>query len=267
MDLTEKQIGSFDQDGYLILRNLFSNEEVEVLRREAKRVAKLDAEGIIKESETSTPKIMLRMHDPESPTTSPAYVITARLPRVLGVVQQVLRSKELYIHHSKLNIKAAIEGSVWPWHQDFGQWKLDGIVEPDLVTFMIMLDEATELGGCLHFQPGSHLLGRIDPQLDQSTAYSFYTTPTEDIRQVLRQGRKPVAITGHPGDAVLFHCNLLHSSGQNLSAEDRRQIYFCYNPTRNKPQRVENPRPEYVRSTKWEPVQLEDGASLVNSKI
>ena len=92
MNLTEKQIVSFDQDGYLILRNLFSKEEVSVLQSEATRLAKLNTEGIIRESQTSTPKIMLRMHDPDSPTTSPAYVITARLPRVLGAVQQVLLS-------------------------------------------------------------------------------------------------------------------------------------------------------------------------------
>ena len=258
---------SFDQDGYLILRNLFSKEEISVLQSEATRLARLNTEGIIRESQTSTPKIMLRMHDPDSPTTSPAYVITARLPRVLGAVQQVLRTKDLYIHHSKINIKGAIEGSVWPWHQDFGQWKLDGIAEPDLVTFMIMLDEATELGGCLHFQPGSHLLGRIEPHWDQSTAYNFYSTPTEDIKRALKQGRKPIAITGRPGDAVLFHCNLLHSSGQNLSAEDRRQVYFCYNPTKNRPKKVDNPRPEYARSTNWKPVTLEDKKSLLSSNI
>ena len=267
MTLTEKQIISFDQDGYLILRNLFSKEEITVLQTEAARIAKLDTEGIIKENKTSTPKIMLRMHDPESPTSSPAYVVAARLPRVLGAAQQVLRTRDLYLHHSKINIKGAIEGSVWPWHQDFGQWRLDGILKPNLVTFMIMLDEATELGGGLHFQPGSHRLGRIDPQWDQSTAYNFYSTPTEDVKRALKQGRKPVAITGCPGDAVLFHCNLLHSSGQNLSAEDRRQVYFCYNPTNNRPREVDNPRPEYARSTNWEPVQLEENASLLGSKI
>ena len=109
MTLTEKQIISFDQDGYLILRNLFSKEEITVLQTEAARIAKLDTEGIIKDNKTSTPKIMLRMHDPESPTSSPAYVVAARLPRVLGAVQQVLRTRELYLHHSKINIKGAIE--------------------------------------------------------------------------------------------------------------------------------------------------------------
>ena len=39
----------------------------------------------------------------------------------------LLGEDDLYLHHSKVNAKAAIEGSVWPWHQDFGAWHLDGI--------------------------------------------------------------------------------------------------------------------------------------------
>lgn len=266
MALTENEIVSFDQDGYVIFRNLFSEKEVDLLRREAARIADLETECVIREGQTSKPKIMLRMHDEQSPTASPAYIAASRLPRVLGSAIQVLRTKDLYIHHSKINMKSAIEGSVWPWHQDFGQWHLDGITNPDLVTFMIMLDDATEFSGCLHFQPGSHHLGRIEPQWDETTAYKFYSTPTDAVKKSFKTGRQPIAVTGRAGDAVLFHCNLLHASGQNLSAEDRRQVYFCYNKTANRPQNIEEPRPEHVRSTNWNAVPLEeDSALLVNS--
>ena len=101
---------------------------------------------------------------------SNAYSSASRLPRVLSVAKQVLGDQELYMHHRKINMTAEIEGTVWPWHQDFGTWPLDGIEHPDLVTFMIMLDEATEFGGFLHFQPGSHRKGRIEPYWDESTA-------------------------------------------------------------------------------------------------
>ena len=266
MALTEQQIASFDRDGYLIFKNLFTEQEINLLQNEACRIAELETEGIVREDGTNTPKIMLRAHDPKSPTASPAYIAASRLPRILMPAQQVLRNENLYIHHSKINTKGAIEGSVWPWHQDFGQWHLDGISDPDLVTFMIMLDEATEFGGCLHFQPGSHLLGRIEPQWDQTTSYSFYTTPTDAVKKSFKNGREPVPITGQAGDAVLFHCNLLHSSGQNLSAKDRRQVYFCYNTVQNRPQEVENPRPEYARSTNWNALSLEDDSALLASQ-
>ena len=73
---------------------------------------------------------MLRMHERDGPTASPEYRAFACQSRTLGVARQLLRDDALYLHHSKVNLKAAIEGSAWPWHQDFGTWHLDGIAGP-----------------------------------------------------------------------------------------------------------------------------------------
>ena len=129
---------------------------------------------------------MFRMHEADSATSSAPYNSASRLPRVLGAAKQVLRDEELYMHHSKINMKAAIEGTVWPWHQDFGQWYLDGIRHPDLVTFIIMLDEATEIRGCLNFQPGSHRRGIIEPYWDESTAYKLWAVPPRPSAKIAR---------------------------------------------------------------------------------
>ena len=144
------------------------------------------------------------MHEADSATSSAPYNSASRLPRVLGAAKQVLRDEELYMHHSKINMKAAIEGTVWPWHQDFGQWYLDGIRHPDLVTFIIMLDEATEIRGCLNFQPGSHRRGIIEPYWDESTAYKLWAVPPDQVRKSLKEGDAPVSITGKPGGRCII---------------------------------------------------------------
>ncbi|MSP04021.1 MAG: hypothetical protein EXR05_01970 [Acetobacteraceae bacterium] len=38
---------------------------------------------------------------------------------------------------------------------------------------------------------------------------------------VMRVSPPPVPVTGKAGTAVLFHCNVLHASGHDLSADDR----------------------------------------------
>ena len=40
------------------------------------------------------------------------------------------------------------------------------------------------------------------------------------------------------GDAVFFHCNLLHASAQNKSPHPRRAFLCCYNARRNSPYKV-----------------------------
>ena len=267
MMLNSDQVSNFDRDGFLIFRSLFSEQEVNILREEANRIANIDAECVIREGQSRAPKLLLRIHEIDGPTGSAIYYAASRLPKVLGASKQVLRDEKLYLHHSKINMKGAIEGSVWPWHQDFGQWHLDGITRPDLVTFMIMLDEATEFGGCLHFQPGSHKAGRIKPYWDETTPYKFLAVPPDKVRQSLQEGDAPVAITGHPGDAVLFHCNLLHASGQNLSATDRWQVYFCFNRVANHPHDVDQPRPEFVRSLNWSVMEVVDKDQIIRTRL
>src|SRR3546814_15800102 len=78
------------------------------------------------------------------------------MPRLLEPARQIRDEDELYVYHSKCNLKPAINGAVFQWHQDYGHWKHDGVAEPDLTTALIMLDSASQLGGCAYFIPGSH---------------------------------------------------------------------------------------------------------------
>ena len=46
-----------------------------------------------------------------------------------------------------------------------------------------------------------------------------------------------------PGDAVFFHCNLLHRSDRNTSDEPRWALICCYNAARNDPYKDVSPPP------------------------
>lgn len=251
MTLSPAQIAQYDRDGYLHFPEFFALAEVEAMRREVARVATIETEMVVREGSERNPKAMFRMHEPDGPTASPVFNAAVRLPRTLGMAQQLLRDDQLYLHHTKVNIKAAIEGSVWPWHQDYGSWANDGIQRPDLLTIMVGLDPATELNGCLYFLPGSHKHGRLDPYFDTSTAYKVWSVTPADMKRMIKDHGEPVAITGKAGSLTVFDCNLMHASGHNLSANDRWQAYFCYNRCANRPMDVEKPRPDWVRSRNW----------------
>lgn len=256
MTLTDAQIAQYDRDGFLHFPEFFSDAEVEAMRREVSRVSRLDSEMVVREGTQQVPKVMFRMHESDGPTASPVFHAAVRLPRTLGMAQQLLRDKDLYLHHTKVNIKAAIEGSIWPWHQDYGSWYNDGIARPTMLTMMVGLDVSKELNGCLYFIPGTHVIGRVDPYFDTSTAYKVWSLTPTDMKRIIAEYGEPVAITGKPGSLTVFDCNLVHASGHNLSAQDRWQAYFCYNTVANRPTDVEKPRPDYVRSRNWKPLQL-----------
>ena len=267
MKLTPAQIEQYDRDGYLLFDGFFSPEEVAAMRREVARVSKIESEMVVREGESRVPKAMFRMHESDGDTASPVMHAAVRLPRTLGIARQLLRDDALYLHHTKVNIKAAIEGSVWPWHQDYGSWARDGIEKPHLLTMMVSLDSAAEINGCLYFLPGSHKHGRIDPYLDSSTAYKVWSVGPKDMKKLIAEHGEPVPIVGKPGSLVVFDCNLLHASGHNLSAQDRWQAYFCYNTVANRPKDVENPRPDWVRSRNWKPLQIVPDDAIVKTAM
>ena len=263
MQLTDQQQAEFDVNGFLIFPELFTSDEVEVLRGEIERLGSVDTDHVIRER-TGGVRTIFRVHEDDGPTRSTPFRALARSPRILGPAMQVLGDDDVYIYHSKVNTKVAIEGTVWLWHQDYGYWYWDGVPSPNLVTSTVVLDEATELNGCLYIVPGSHKLGRLEPYADEeTTSYKQWTIERERLIEILGELPEPVAISGPPGTAAVFHSNVMHASGHNLSPKNRWQIYLVYNPVANRPSDVENPRPDYVRSVNYAPLRIEDDSAIL----
>jgi ectoine hydroxylase len=210
-------------------------------------------------------RTIFRVHENDGPTRSQPFHALVHTPRLLRPVQQALKDDAVYVYHTKINTKPAIEGTVWQWHQDYGSWMRDGCQRPDMATFNLMMTDTTEMGGALYLIPGSHKLGRIEPVYDESTSYKFWAMPKQRMIEVLKSSPEPVAVTGRAGTCVLFHCNVLHASGHNLSADDRWHIYVSCNAVANKPQLGPNPRPDWVVSRNWNPLKVEDDEGVLKA--
>ena len=58
------------------------------------------------------------------------------------------------MHQYKVNAKAAFDGDVWQWHQDYGTWaRDDGMPEPRAMNISVFLDEVMPINGPLMFIP------------------------------------------------------------------------------------------------------------------
>ncbi len=68
--------------------------------------------------------------------------------------------EEVYMHQFKINAKAAFDGAVWQWHQDFGTWSRDDLMpEARAMNIALFIDPVTAANGPLIFIPGSHKKG------------------------------------------------------------------------------------------------------------
>lgn len=264
MELTAQQVEQFDRDGFIVFPDLFSRPEIAVLRREVARLSQVRGD-LVKLEHTGGVKMIWRAHEADGETRSKPFHALVRTPRVLRPVQQVLKDDAVYVYHSKINTKPAIEGAVWQWHQDYGQWSLDNVGGPSMATFNVMMTDTTEMGGALYLIPGSHKLGRIEPEYDTTASYKYMQMPRQRMLEILRTSPTPVPITGRAGSAVLFHCNTLHASGHNLSGEDRWHIYISCNTVANKPQIGPDSRPDWAVSRNWKPLQMESDDAVLKA--
>ena len=79
-------------------------------------------------------------------------------------VEQLFGEK-IYMHQFKINGKAAFDGDVWQWHQDYGTWKTDDdMPEARAMNVAIFLDEVNEFNGPLMFIPRQPQAGRARGQ-------------------------------------------------------------------------------------------------------
>jgi L-proline 4-hydroxylase len=133
MPLTAQQLRQFAEEGYLFLPGCFSEEEVAILRDEAEQIYATNRQEVWREK-TGAPRTAFAAH-----TYNEAFRLLGNHPRLIHPVEQLL-GEQLYMHQYKINAKAAFEGDVWQWHQDYGTWaRDDGMPEPRAMNIAVFM--------------------------------------------------------------------------------------------------------------------------------
>ena len=236
MVLTNDQKREFSENGYILIRNLFSEEEISALSSAARNDHEMDkASALRDDGKGNAVKLSLWNHPGNG-----IYGMFARCKKLVSKVEELLGG-EVYHYHSKMVLKDARVGGAWAWHQDYGYWYQNGLLFPDLISVMISVDKATVENGCLQVIRGSHKMGRVNHVLtgDQAGA------DMERVNEVLKV-REKVYCEMEPGDALFFHANLLHASDQNNSQNPRWALICCYNKATNNPFK-ESHHPSYTK--------------------
>jgi ectoine hydroxylase len=220
MRLTEEELKRFDEDGYLFFPGKFTPEEAACLKAEAEAVYALDREEVWRES-NGVARTAFAAHK-----YNEAFRRLGAHPRMIEPVTQVLDGP-VYMHQYKVNAKAAFDGAVWQWHQDYGTWKRDDdMPEPRAMNIAVFLDDVTAANGPLLFIPGSHKQGVVDAGHDlETTSYPLWTLDRDKVTELAERGGC-VAPTGPAGSMLMFSSLLVHASPPNISPFGRTIVYL-----------------------------------------
>ena len=221
MLITQTQIDQYRKDGYLVLKNFCSKEEIDKLYSVALQ-------------DDAMKKNALDLNDQSGKKTKLSLWFTpgndvfgylTRSKKVIDAVAPLLDSDAPLCHfHSKLMQKEPKVGGAWEWHQDYGYWYKNQFMFPDqLISIMVALTPASKENGCLQVIKGSHKLGRVNhgfagEQVGADMVMVNNALQTMDL----------VYSELEAGDALVFHSNILHRSEANLSDQPRWSIISCY---------------------------------------
>lgn len=262
MKLTQDQLAEFDREGYLFLPGVFELDEVSVLQEASRDVYSLEREEVWRES-SGAPRTAFAAH-----LYNEAFRRLGRHPRLVEPVMQIVDGP-VYMHQYKVNAKAAFDGEVWQWHQDFGTWhRDDGMPEPRAMNIALFVDDVTAANGPLIFLPRSHNEGVQDAGHDlETTSYPLWTLDRETVTRLADAGGV-VAPTGPAGSMIMFHSNLVHASPPNISPFGRTIVYLSLCHVDN---HIRKPtRKPWIAHQDFAPIEpLDDDcfAELVNQRV
>lgn len=226
MKISENQLKDFHQKGFLILRDLFTQDE---MREALYRVDKI-YEELIRPSKKETfiengARIVFQNKNLHRIVWCGAldsiFLNIGKDPRILNPVSQILdNSNELVQLINQLHFKLPKDGVAFDYHQDaqhrsYGTkyWN-DVLGNGSFIQTALALEPMTQDNGPLEFFESSHELGFLG-------GYEFITD------EVLKDYKK-IVLELSPGSLALFHPFVIHGSAPNNSQTPRRVLINGY---------------------------------------
>ncbi len=219
MQIGEWELAGWDRDGYVVVRGLWSAEEVAACRRVF--------DGMIERGEAVPghwdpnpasdqpvkryPRVM---HPHRFDATSRAILLDSRIERVLAA----LMGEEPIATQSMFYFKPP-GGKGQALHQDNYYLR----VRPKTcVAAWTAIDPAFPDNGGLYVCPGTHTMEVKCPTLanpDESFTTDFVAPPA---------GITPVPVVLEPGDVLFFNGSVVHGSRPNKTKDTWRRSFICH---------------------------------------
>ncbi|MEO7802097.1 MAG: phytanoyl-CoA dioxygenase family protein [Ginsengibacter sp.] len=226
--LTAEQKKAFVKDGYIIVKNFLLQEAITKLYGVATADDTMKKHSFDLNDQSGKKTKLALWYTPGDDL----YGLLTKSHRMIDTADALLDGDAPVCHfHSKLMQKEPKIGGAWEWHQDYGYWYKNEFLYPDqMISIMIAITEANKENGCMQVIKGTHKMGRIEhgfagEQVGASQHYVDLALKTNDL----------VYVELMPGDALIFHSNLLHRSEANLSDKARWSMISVYNRSSNVP--------------------------------
>ena len=248
--MKKKLIESYQKDGFLLVKQMFSREEIALLFSVATDASVTGNAFDLNDQDGKKTKLTLWFTAGDD-----SFGLMSKCKRMVESVRDLLGSDEVCHFHSKVMQKQPKVGGAWEWHQDYGYWYKNGFLFPEaMISVMLALTDANKENGCLQVLKGTHKMQRFEHNFigEQQGADPDFVKEAEKVSEL-------VYCELEAGDVLFFHPNILHRSAANLSDHPRWSVISAYNLSYNIPFREKH-------TSCITPVEMVPDEAILNSE-
>lgn len=217
--LSDDQIEQFDRDGVIIVRGLFSSDEVATIERGIERVLAEPGPMFKVASQADDPgrfvEDFCRWQEIEE------IEEIARTSRAADAARQLMGGGSVRLFHDHVLVKEPGTRQETPWHQDQPYYNVDGLRN---VSMWAPVDPVAS-ESTLEFLAGSHKMGWLMPRTFMDNQAKWFPEGSMSEIPAIEADRSAFDIRGwamQPGDAVFFHMLTIHHAYGVPGANRRR---------------------------------------------
>jgi ectoine hydroxylase-related dioxygenase (phytanoyl-CoA dioxygenase family) len=223
-DLSREQIDFYQENGYLVLENFLTPDELAQWRwatdeAVAQRLAAAHP-GLTNQSDPDAYYAQVFTQCLKLADTHAGMRELMFDPRLGKLAATLAGVDGIRIWHDQALIKPPY-GNPTAWHLDNPYWSFSS---PHSISIWVALDDATLSNGCLYYAPGTHKSARYETvDIGKNLGGLFNVYP--DWRAI-----DPVAGPCPAGSAVFHNGLTAHGAGANMTNKPRRAMTCAYMP-------------------------------------
>ena len=221
--LSSQEIADFDRDGFLLVKDAISPEQLAVMREataalidQSRAVSTSDHRFDLDEGHGPNNPRLTRIKLPHklNPT---AFWDPLQNSKMTDVITTLLGPNTM-LQTTKLNTKAPGGGQAVEWHQD---WAFYPHTNDTMLAIGLMLEDVDAANGPLQVIPGSHK-GPVLAHTNKDGVFCGAVDPNDADFDY----SKAVTLTGKAGDMTVHHVRMLHGSAPNNSDRNRYILFY-----------------------------------------
>lgn len=227
--IDDQAVARFDRDGYLVVNNAFTGQEVKEALDGLLRLISGQVEGfkgvMYEHAASGLPVEEMSAEQRQDYVRKFMWFEKyderlhrmAHHPRLLAALERII-GETPHLFQDMALLKPPHIGREKPWHQDHAYFELP--LNARVVGAWIALDEATTENGCMIVIPATHRQGPV----------VHFKRRDWQICDTHINNRGAVAVPLKPGGCLLFSSLIHHGTPTNHSGLRRRAVQFHYRP-------------------------------------